>query len=606
MMKIIRKCNSAVRDSGVRSFYPGFSLPAKYLILFLISWAFCSANALAQTTLVHDGIVSGDLTVGDIDSFVFTASAGDAVHIRVVSDDIDPEVWLYNPDGTLNKHTWSFTTTAINCRATSNFCQLDQTGTYRIVVGDRDQVDAGVYDIHFDGPPQQLEPFSPQFEWSLKLASETDLPTVTQDYSCGSCFVDGQHHTGLDLVPTTSDVGIYASKAGTIVSNMTETECTTGDKDCNHGFGNTIIIEHGDSGYFSQYSHLKPGSVQKTSGTVTTGEKIAEMGETGNVSGPHLHFELKNHGGLTDSTGTFFGYTNTHPVNYGYYDPWAYFSSTSISPVGIEINNVDGVNVRRGPGTNYSVLTEINNNNRFVAFAKVIQPNGDTWFRIHLPCKDARTCAGWVAGNYLGTNYSVVVPEATQVEVVNTGVKGLDVQVNPGGAILDTTFDSQRFVTLNSVPSSNGCTTNWYEIFTPASSLTATGWVCGDFVQSSSAQQPDDCTLDTDGNGSLDALTDGLLSIRYIFGIRGESLMNGAKANNCTRCSASEIETFLEQCSDSGRLDIDGNGTVDALTDGLLIIRYLFGIRDEFLINGAVGDGCSRCSIVEIENYLQQ
>ena len=112
--------------------------------------------------------------------------------------------------------------------------------------------------------------------------------------------------------------------------------------------------------------------------------------------------------------------------------------------------------------------------------------------------------------------------------------------------------------------------------------------------------------LDADGNGSLDALTDGLLSIRYLLGIRGESLIVDAVTSDCANCSAVELESILEQCNTTDNFDIDDNGTVDALTDGLLMIRYLFGIRGESLIKDAVADGCSRCDSVEIENYIQQ
>ncbi len=52
-------------------------------------------------------------------------------------------------------------------------------------------------------------------------------------------------------------------------------------------------------------------------------------------------------------------------------------------------------------------------------------------------------------------------------------------------------------------------------------------------------------------------------------------------------------------------IDIDGNGDVDALTDGLLILRYLFGIRGPALIEGAVANDCSRCTVFEIEEFLQ-
>ena len=52
------------------------------------------------------------------------------------------------------------------------------------------------------------------------------------------------------------------------------------------------------------------------------------------------------------------------------------------------------------------------------------------------------------------------------------------------------------------------------------------------------------------------------------------------------------------------RLDIDGNGIADPLTDGLLITRYLFGFQGPSLTNGAVGPNCARCSAGSIENYL--
>ncbi|MEE9345000.1 MAG: hypothetical protein V3U88_05280 [Methylococcales bacterium] len=52
-------------------------------------------------------------------------------------------------------------------------------------------------------------------------------------------------------------------------------------------------------------------------------------------------------------------------------------------------------------------------------------------------------------------------------------------------------------------------------------------------------------------------------------------------------------------------IDIDGNGVDDALTDGLLILRYLFGSRGAALIDGAVdSSGCTRCTAVEIEAYF--
>ena len=50
---------------------------------------------------------------------------------------------------------------------------------------------------------------------------------------------------------------------------------------------------------------------------------------------------------------------------------------------------------------------------------------------------------------------------------------------------------------------------------------------------------------DIDGNGAIDPLTDGLLALRYLFGFRGEALIVGMVAPDCTRCTAAAIEAFI-------------------------------------------------------------
>ena len=55
----------------------------------------------------------------------------------------------------------------------------------------------------------------------------------------------------------------------------------------------------------------------------------------------------------------------------------------------------------------------------------------------------------------------------------------------------------------------------------------------------------------------------------------------------------------------TNQLDIDGNGQVDALTDTLLITRFVFGFTGDVLINGALGEGATRTSSEEIEAYLE-
>jgi hypothetical protein len=51
-------------------------------------------------------------------------------------------------------------------------------------------------------------------------------------------------------------------------------------------------------------------------------------------------------------------------------------------------------------------------------------------------------------------------------------------------------------------------------------------------------------------------------------------------------------------------IDVDGNGKVEPLTDTLLMLRYVFGFRGGALITGAVGTGCTRCTAPDIEAYI--
>ena len=70
------------------------------------------------------------------------------------------------------------------------------------------------------------------------------------------------------------------------------------------------------------------------------------------------------------------------------------------------------------------------------------------------------------------------------------------------------------------------------------------------------------------------------------------------------RTSAEEISSYLEEAS--SELDIDGDGESKPLTDGLLLIRYLFGFSGDSSVNGAVGPEATRNSAEEIEAYISE
>lgn len=328
------------------------------------------------------------------------------------------------------------------------------------------------------GPPSALS-----LNWPISTPS--GLPTISQDHTCrgSGCARADRHHAGLDIAAV-ADTPVLAAAGGTVVS--VQNACALGNTSCNNGYGNTVILQHA-GGLYTEYAHLLTGSITVAAGaTITQGQQIAQVGATGNVTGAHLHFEVKNHGGLRDSTGTYFAYLPGHPNSYGYFDPWAKMANTTLTSTPLRIQNPSGIYVRRGPGANYSAFTQASANQRFVAFARVTS-GADTWYRVHVPCGNGTSCAGWIAGSYQGVTYSVQEASATQVEVVNTGTAGLNVRASVGGSIIDKVFDGQRFVSLTTQPAGSGCASAWHQIDLPASSGTQNGWVCGDYVQVSGA-----------------------------------------------------------------------------------------------------------------------
>lgn len=92
-------------------------------------------------------------------------------------------------------------------------------------------------------------------------------------------------HNGLDYAGRTG-YNIYAADTGVVIYAGWS----------NRGYGNTIVISHGN-GYLTLYAHLMDGGVSVSCGSVVYGGSIIGfMGSTGNSSGPHLHFEIRYEG----------------------------------------------------------------------------------------------------------------------------------------------------------------------------------------------------------------------------------------------------------------------------------------------------------------------
>ena len=123
-------------------------------------------------------------------------------------------------------------------------------------------------------------------------------------------------------------------------------------------------------------------------------------------------------------------------------------------------------------------------------------------------------------------------------------------------------------------------------------------------VENSATQACLDCfSWDIDASGKAEPLTDGLIILRYLFGFTGDALVNGALAGNATRRSSLDIYAFLE--THAAQLDVDGDGRAEPLTDGLLLLRYLFGFEASALTTGAISTNAQRTETAAITDFIK-
>ena len=109
-------------------------------------------------------------------------------------------------------------------------------------------------------------------------------------------------------------------------------------------------------------------------------------------------------------------------------------------------------------------------------------------------------------------------------------------------------------------------------------------------------------SLDVDGDGQATALTDGLMVIRRLFGFSGTTLINGALSGTAVYTSPEDIADRIDAFG--AGFDVDADGKTTALTDGLMIIRRLFGFSGSTLVNGALSGDATRTDPAEIAAYI--
>jgi len=129
-----------------------------------------------------------------------------------------------------------------------------------------------------------------------------EITKISSDYGVRThpIYNIRRFHNGIDFVaPQGSNI---LSTADGIVINI---------KNSNHGYGNQIVIEHGN-GYETRYAHLS--EIQVTIGQkVRVGQIIGTLGNSGLTTGPHLHYEIINNKNQIDPM--FFTYNNKSERN---------------------------------------------------------------------------------------------------------------------------------------------------------------------------------------------------------------------------------------------------------------------------------------------------
>lgn len=201
------------------------------------------------------------------------------------------------------------------------------------------------------------------------LAPMADLsarPNFSLPFPCGQTW-SGQTRTNHSPQPSidfnrTNDAGdtVVASAGGKVITR----------RDLgNTSYGKYLVIDHGN-GWTSYYAHLSSFSVSEGQ-SVSKGQKIGAVGNTGGSTGDHLHYEQRLNGSYQS---VYFDGVKAY-----YWGTKSYKSQNSCGSSGNAtgtINTSGGpLNVRSGPGTGYAIVGTVNDGQKVTIYC---QKNGET------------------------------------------------------------------------------------------------------------------------------------------------------------------------------------------------------------------------------------
>ena len=111
---------------------------------------------------------------------------------------------------------------------------------------------------------------------------------------------------------------------------------------------------------------------------------------------------------------------------------------------------------------------------------------------------------------------------------------------------------------------------------------TSTGFVLSPGFWHSVIGVTQGCVIDIDGNQTISATSDGLMLLRAMLGLTDVAVTQGATVPGAPRTTWTQIAPYVHLAA----LNLDGTGNANAATDGVLLLRAMFGLTGTAVTNG--------------------
>jgi hypothetical protein len=145
-------------------------------------------------------------------------------------------------------------------------------------------------------------------------------------------------------------------------------------------------------------------------------------------------------------------------------------------------------------------------------------------------------------------------------------------------------------VTLTAAPALGATFAGWLGACTGSAPCTLTPGAASSVSASFGPAALVPLRLDADASANYEAFADGLLALRYLLGLRGAALVNGATTVSAARTEPAALATWFDD-------------QTDAVTDGVLLLRYMLGFRGAALTANVLAVGATRDGAT-IASYL--